>query len=63
MQDTREDCYVAGLHIKMVDDHDSRPYYLVVQNSRGSDRYALHLSVEGMFSGAFHFCLLIILVL
>ncbi|XP_037038558.1 hemicentin-2 isoform X1 [Bradysia coprophila] len=49
-QDPREDCYLATLHIKATDSHDSRPYYLVVENDRGIDRHAIHLSVEGTFT-------------
>lgn len=52
-QDSREDCYLATLHITDADIHDSRPYYLVVENDRGIDRHAIHLSVEGTFTGAF----------
>lgn len=51
-QDSREDCYLATLHIDDVDVHDSRPYYLVVENERGIDRHAIELVVEGMFTGA-----------
>lgn len=53
LQDSREDCYLATLHIKDADIHDSRPYYLVVENERGVDRHAINLVVEGMFTGAF----------
>lgn len=52
-QDSREDCYLASLHISETDSHDSRPYYLVVENDRGIDRHAIHLNVEGTFTGAF----------
>lgn len=51
-QDSREDCYLATLHIINSDVHDSRPYYLVVENERGIDRHAINLVVEGMFTGA-----------
>lgn len=54
-QDTREDCYVATLRIADADVHDSRPYYLVVENDRGIDRHAIHLRVAGTFTGAFSF--------
>lgn len=54
-QDTREDCYVATLRIVDADLHDSRPYYLVVENDRGIDRHAIHLRVAGTFTGAFSF--------
>lgn len=54
-QDSREDCYLSTLHIADVDLHDSRPYYLVVDNERGIDRHAINLIVEGMFTGAIHF--------
>jgi hypothetical protein len=54
MQDIREDCYLATLHINDADMADARPYYLVVENDRGTDRHPVTLRVEGMFSGAFH---------
>uniref|UniRef100_A0A8W7PPT4 Immunoglobulin I-set domain-containing protein n=1 Tax=Anopheles coluzzii TaxID=1518534 RepID=A0A8W7PPT4_ANOCL len=50
-QDSREDCYLATLHIDDADLQDQRPYYLVVENERGTDRHAISLRVEGMFSG------------
>ncbi|XP_055848314.1 hemicentin-2 isoform X1 [Episyrphus balteatus] len=50
IQDSREDCYLATLHITKTDEHDSRPYYLVVENDRGIDRHAIHLNVEGTFA-------------
>ncbi|XP_058821539.1 uncharacterized protein LOC131683518 isoform X1 [Topomyia yanbarensis] len=49
-QDSREDCYLATLHIDDADLQDQRPYYLVVENERGTDRHAINLRVEGMFS-------------
>ncbi|KXJ84278.1 hypothetical protein RP20_CCG014296 [Aedes albopictus] len=49
-QDSREDCYLATLHIDDADLQDQRPYYLVVENDRGHDRHAVNLRVEGMFS-------------
>ncbi|XP_065093433.1 uncharacterized protein LOC135714094, partial [Ochlerotatus camptorhynchus] len=49
-QDSREDCYLATLHIDDADLQDQRPYYLVVENDRGTDRHAVNLRVEGMFS-------------
>lgn len=52
-QDPREDCYLSTLHISATDSHDSRPYYLVVENDRGIDRQPIHLNVEGTFTGAF----------
>lgn len=55
VQDSREDCYLAALHITDAQTHDSRPYYLVVENDRGNDRHAIHLKVEGTFTGAFFF--------
>lgn len=59
VQDSREDCYLAALHITDAQTHDSRPYYLVVENDRGNDRHAIHLKVEGTFTGAlFFFCFL-----
>lgn len=51
-QDSREDCYKSTFHINDVDVHDSRPYYLVVENERGIDRHSINLIVEGMFTGA-----------
>ncbi|XP_050316877.1 uncharacterized protein LOC126751024 isoform X1 [Bactrocera neohumeralis] len=50
LQDSREDCYLSTLHILRTDEHDSRPYYLVVENERGTDRHAIHLNVEGTFT-------------
>lgn len=63
LQDSREDCYLATLRIVDTDVHDSRPYYLVVENERGIDRHAVSLTVEGMFTGAlliftFHFAII-----
>uniref|UniRef100_A0A1B0B5M4 Ig-like domain-containing protein n=1 Tax=Glossina palpalis gambiensis TaxID=67801 RepID=A0A1B0B5M4_9MUSC len=52
LQDAREDCYLSTLHIHHTNEHDARPYYLVVENERGSDRHAIQLNVEGTFSGA-----------
>lgn len=52
LTDSREDCYLSTLHIHHTDEHDSRPYYLVVENERGTDRHAIHLIVEGTFAGA-----------
>lgn len=51
-QDSREDCYIATMHIHEADPSDERPYYLVVENDRGIDRHPIHLHVEGMFPGA-----------
>ena len=50
-QDLREDCYLATLHINQADIQDSRPYYLVVENERGTDRFAISLKVDGLFPG------------
>ncbi len=50
-QDKREDCYLATLHINQADIQDARPYYLVVENERGTDRHSITLRVEGMFPG------------
>lgn len=55
IQDAREDCYLATLHITDADIQDARPYYLVVENERGIDRHSITLRVEGMFSGALIF--------
>jgi hypothetical protein len=51
VQDHREDCYIATLHINQADVQDSRPYYLVVENDRGADRHSIILKVEGLFPG------------
>ncbi|KAG5681586.1 hypothetical protein PVAND_011002 [Polypedilum vanderplanki] len=48
-QDKREDCYIATLHINQADSQDARPYYLVVENERGTDRHSITLKVEGIF--------------
>lgn len=50
-QDKREDCYLATLHINQADIQDARPYYLVVENERGTDRHSITLKVEGIFPG------------
>lgn len=52
LQDAREDCYLSTLHIHHTSEHDARPYYLVVENERGTDRHAIQLNVEGTFTGA-----------
>lgn len=54
-QDSREDCYLATLHITDANLQDARPYYLVVENERGVDRHAINLRVEGMFAGLHSF--------
>ena len=41
------------MHIQNANEHDARSYYLVVENERGTDRHAVHLNVEGTFTGAF----------
>ncbi|XP_061401023.1 uncharacterized protein LOC133336757, partial [Musca vetustissima] len=46
LQDSREDCYLSTLHIHHATEHDARPYYLVVENERGTDRHAIQLNVE-----------------
>jgi hypothetical protein len=51
VSDHREDCYLATLHINQADVQDSRPYYLVVENERGTDRHSIYLKVEGIFPG------------
>jgi hypothetical protein len=56
IQDKREDCYLATLHITQADIQDARPYYLVVENERGIDRHSITLKVEGLFSG--NFCII-----
>ncbi|XP_075148408.1 uncharacterized protein LOC142222260 [Haematobia irritans] len=50
LQDSREDCYLSTLHIHHASEHDARPYYLVVENERGTDRHAIQLNVEGTFT-------------
>lgn len=50
--DSREDCYQSTLNILHTNEHDSRLYYLEVENERGTDRHAIHLIVEGTFAGA-----------
>uniref|UniRef100_A0A1I8M182 Ig-like domain-containing protein n=1 Tax=Musca domestica TaxID=7370 RepID=A0A1I8M182_MUSDO len=50
LQDSREDCYLSTLHIHHATEHDARPYYLVVENERGTDRHAIQLNVEGTFT-------------
>lgn len=47
MQEEREDCYLATLHIKDTSATDSRAYYLAVENDRGTDRHAVQLYVNG----------------
>lgn len=54
-QDSREDCYLATLHIKDADSHDTRSYYLVVENERGADRHAIKLIVDSLFTGTNQF--------
>lgn len=58
IQDKREDCYVATLHINQADIQDARPYYLVVENERGTDRHSISLKVEGIFPGKKNECIL-----
>lgn len=43
----REDCYVTTLKIQDADATDSRAYYLIVENDKGSDRLAVQLYVNG----------------
>ena len=43
----REDCYIARLLVKAVSPHDSRRYFLDVENVHGTDRYAVALTVKG----------------
>lgn len=47
IQEEREDCYLATLHIKDASATDSRAYYLAVENDRGTDRHAVQLYVNG----------------
>ncbi|XP_044269442.1 irregular chiasm C-roughest protein isoform X2 [Tribolium madens] len=46
VQEDREDCYLATLHIKDASATDSRAYYLAVENDRGTDRHAIQLFVN-----------------
>lgn len=62
LQDSREDCYLSTLHIHHATEHDARPYYLVVENERGTDRHAIQLNVEGTFTGAEKSCFFILSV-
>lgn len=61
-QDNREDCYLATLHITDANMQDARPYYLVVENERGTDRHAITLQVEGMFAGLHCFFIILIII-
>ncbi|XP_060519861.1 irregular chiasm C-roughest protein isoform X2 [Cylas formicarius] len=45
-QEDREDCYITTLHIREASATDSRAYYLVVENDRGTDRHAVQLYVK-----------------
>ena len=47
LQENIEDCYNAKLRVQHADIADERNYYLNVQNEKGSDRYAVALSVRG----------------
>lgn len=49
LQEEREDCYLATLHIKDTSSTDSRAYYLAVENDRGTDRHAVQLYVNGKY--------------
>lgn len=46
VQEEREDCYLASFHVMDVSNQDSRPYYLVVENDRGTDKHPIHLVVD-----------------
>lgn len=50
IDDEREDCYEARLYVQDVEPSDSRSYYLAVENEKGSDRHAVHLTVRGEYS-------------
>ncbi|BET02851.1 CD80-like C2-set immunoglobulin domain [Nesidiocoris tenuis] len=50
VQEAREDCFEARLHVREVDPTDSRIYYLTVENERGSDRHYLRLAVRGSYT-------------
>lgn len=52
VQEEREDCYLATLHIKDASATDSRAYYLAVENDRGTDRHAVQLYVNGKFANS-----------
>ena len=47
IDDEREDCYEARLHVQDVEPSDSRSYFLVVENEKGEDRHGVHLTVRG----------------
>lgn len=50
LQDGREDCYEARLHVRGVDHSDSRSYFLSVENERGADRHSVRLAVRGSYA-------------
>ncbi|XP_024082011.1 hemicentin-2 [Cimex lectularius] len=50
VQETREDCYEARLHVREVDPTDSRTYFLTVENERGTDKHYLRLAVRGSYT-------------
>ena len=45
----REDCYIARLVVRQVSPQDSKKYFLAVENVHGEDRYAVALSVKGIY--------------
>ncbi|KAF6200938.1 hypothetical protein GE061_005385 [Apolygus lucorum] len=56
VEEKREDCYEARLHVREVDPTDSRTYFLTVENERGTDRHYLRLAVRGSYTnGKFTF--------
>lgn len=68
VQDHRDDCYLASLHIVDVHREDSRPYYLVVENDRGTDKHPIYLNVDdpiemGYIFGIVGGCLAALLIL
>lgn len=49
INDEREDCYEARLHVQDVEPSDSRSYFVVVGNDKGEDRHGVHLTVRGKY--------------
>ncbi|GLG92413.1 Irregular chiasm C-roughest protein-like Protein [Gryllus bimaculatus] len=45
-QDSRDDCFVAALHVTGAGPGDARRYSLLVENERGADRFGLQLAVR-----------------
>ncbi len=47
LQEEREDCYEARLHVRSADLVDARTYHLTVENDRGADSHTVLLAVRG----------------